>query len=100
MINDKINKRLQSALIKKALGYDSSETVEEYAKDGEEFTLIKRKVTTKNVPPDILAVKALLEDFAQTDHAKSLDQLSDNQLETEKNRLMALLKEKTKIETE
>ncbi len=97
MEREKIYKKIQKALLKRALGYDSSETIEEYAMNGEDMTMIKKKITTKNVPPDISAVKVLLENFSQNE-AVDFSQLSDAQLECEKQRLLALLKEKSKIE--
>ncbi|MBQ3596633.1 MAG: hypothetical protein II988_02325 [Clostridia bacterium] len=75
------------ALKKKALGYDATEVVEEYSQTQEgEVTLTKRKVTKKNVPPDITALKILLEQ-EQT----PISQMSDEQLEQEKQRLLELL---------
>lgn len=54
---------LIEALIKKALGYDATEVVEEYVgNDDGEVKLSKKKVTTKNVPPDMSALKILLDD--------------------------------------
>lgn len=96
MERDKIYDKIQKALLKRALGYDSSETVEEYAKDGEDMTIVRKKVTKKNVPPDITAVKMLLENMRGKDG--DLSELSAKELEAEKLRLLALLKEKCKIE--
>lgn len=96
MERDKIYEKIKKALLKRALGYDSSETVEEYAKNGEDMTMIRKKITTKNVPPDITAVKMLLENI--DDKSNDLSALSQSQLEAEKLRLLALLKEKCKIE--
>ncbi len=96
MERDKIYDKIQKALLKRALGYDSSETVEEYAKDGEDMTIVRKKVTKKNVPPDITAVKMLLENMRGKDC--DLSELSAKELEAEKLRLLALLKEKCKIE--
>lgn len=98
MERDKIYKKIQKALLKRALGYDCSETIEEYAMNGDDMTIVKKKVTTKNVPPDISAVKVLLENFSDNEVA-DLTTLTDAQLECEKQRLLALLKEKSKIET-
>ncbi len=78
----------KSALIKKALGYDATEVVEEYVSGDEgEVKLTKKKVTKKNVPPDITALKLLME---TGDRAVSA--LSDEELEKEKARLLELLK--------
>lgn len=90
MEHDKIYEKIKKALIKRALGYDSSETVEEYAADGDEMTIIRKKVTKKNVPPDISAAKILLDDYGEDD----LSAMSDERLAEEKERLLKLLKEK------
>ncbi len=84
---------IERALIKKALGYEAREVVEEYASDEEGEKLTKRKVTVKDVPPDLTAAKILLENFE--DKARPLSSLSDAELQEEKMRLLALLKEKT-----
>ena len=47
-----------AALRKRALGYDASETISEYDAEGNET---RRKVSTKHVPPDLGAIKLLLE---------------------------------------
>lgn len=81
---------LKSALIKKALGYDSTETVEEYVGSDEgEIRLAKKKVTVKEVPPDMTAIKILLET-----ELKSVSQMTDAQLESEKERLLKILAQK------
>ena len=86
------HKKLKDALIKKALGYDAEEVIEEYAtdKDGVVF-LSKKKVTIKNVPPDISAIKMLLEE-----NVEPLSTMTDDELEQEKQRLLGLLREKEK----
>ena len=77
---------INSALLKKALGFDAQEIVEEYAMvDGGEVKLSKKKITTKCVPPDVSALKMLLE--RQT----LLIDLSDEELEAEKQRLLDIL---------
>lgn len=81
------SKNLKDALIQKALGYDAVEVIEEYSEDDGEVKLIKRKVTTKNVPPDVTALKLLIENFNEN----SLESMSDEQLEKEKIRLLELL---------
>ena len=79
--------KIREALLKVALGFSVGEVTEEYdAKDGE-LRLIKRKETKKDVPPDLKAVKLLL--GGDADYAA----LSDEELEQEKNRLLAQLKE-------
>lgn len=86
---------VKQALIKKALGYDAKEVVEEYVQNSEgEVQLTKRKVTTKSVPPDVQALKLLLEDDAQ----KPIIEMSDEELEREKQRLLKLLNQGEKGE--
>lgn len=80
---------IRQVLIKKALGYDATEVVEEYVGNDEgEVKLSKKKVTIKNVPPDITALKLLLDENEQ-----QVSQMSDDELEGEKIRLLKLLKE-------
>jgi hypothetical protein len=80
---------LEQALIKKALGYDATEIVEEYVGDNDgDIKLAKKKVTTKNVPPDLTALKILL-----SENQLEVEKMSDEQLEQEKIRLLLLLKE-------
>ena len=49
--------------------------------------MIKRKVVSKNVPPDVSAVKLLVELSGDTD----VKNLTDEELEREKIRLIKLL---------
>lgn len=82
---------IDAALEKKAFGFDAKETVEEYAKDQDgEIRLMKKKVTVKFVPPDVSAIKMLLERNCP------ISEFSDEELEAEKQRLLDLLeREKT-----
>ena len=83
---------INKALIKKALGYDTEETVEEYAETDEgEIRLLKKKVTKKNVPPDMTALKILLDN-----DSTPINFMSDEQLEKEKQRLLKLMVAKNK----
>ena len=83
-------KKIRSALIKKALGYDATEVVEEYVSGEEgEIKLNKKKVTKKNVPPDLTALKMLMEESE-----KDVREMSDEELEIEKRRLLGILAEK------
>ena len=80
---------LENALIKKALGYDATEVVEEYSSDNDGVVkLLKKKITTKNVPPDMSALKFLLDEGQ-----KELTQMIDQELFEEKVRLLNILKE-------
>ena len=80
---------LKEVLIKKALGYDVQEVIEEYSSDGDgEVKLSKKKVTTKYVPPDMTALKILLDE-----NQKDTAQMTDEELYQEKVRLLYLLKQ-------
>ena len=75
------------ALRRRALGHEADEVVEEYGFTEGEAVLLKRKVTKKDVPPDIQAAKLLLE------AEEPLAALTDEQLEQEKARLLLRLRE-------
>ena len=84
---------IMQALLKRAVGYESDEIVEEYSTDenGNSF-LTKRKITKKNNPPDVAALKFLLEQNAMFDD--EIAKMTDEQLLQEKERLLKLLAEK------
>ncbi len=82
----KVQADLKKALVKKALGYDAEEVVEEYVGDDEGVKLSKRKVTVKNYPPDLSAIKLLM-----TDDKSPVETMTDEELKEEKNRLLKLL---------
>lgn len=77
---------IKDAIKKVALGYSLEEVTEEYGVENGELKLVKRKETKKDIPPDLKAVKLLLED-------KDYSALSDEELEAEKRRLLKTLKE-------
>lgn len=77
---------VKAALRKCAVGFDTSEVVEEFTvKDGE-LKLVKRKVTKRDIPPDIKAVKMLMD-------GEDPSALSDDELEEERRKLLESLKE-------
>ena len=81
---------IKKTLLKKASGFVLEEITEEYAsEENENLKLLKRKITTKEVAPDINAIKVLIElkDFNKTDYSN----LTDEELNEEKNRLLKLL---------
>lgn len=80
--------KIKEALLKKALGYDCTETVEEYVSEEGEIRLTKKKITKKNVPPDMSALKILLEESAIP-----VTEMSDEELNEEKMRLIKILAE-------
>ena len=76
---------LKGALKKCAVGFGTSEVVEEFSVEGGELRLVKKKVTRRDVPPDIKAVKLLMEGDAGA--------LSDEEIEEEMKNLEKMLKE-------
>lgn len=90
-MDEKTVEKIRAALIKRAVGYDTEETVEEYSSNGEDVTMVRKKVTKKKVPPDITAAKLLLEE-----ENDGYAEMSDEQLEAEKTRLLKMLKEKSR----
>lgn len=88
-MEEKVYKDIEKALIKKAVGYDAEEVVEEFADEEGDLRLLKRKVTTKNFPPDVSAAKLLLD----IGGSKSVEEMTDEELEEQKNRLLKLLEE-------
>ena len=78
-----------------ALGYQLAEVTEEYAEVNGELKLTKRKKTKKDVPPDLKAVQLLLSSEG-ADYA----QWSDEELEAEKRRLLAILQEEDFVKAE
>lgn len=76
---------LKGALKKCAVGFGTSEVVEEFSVEDGELKLVKKKVTRRDVPPDIKAVKLLMEGDTVT--------LSDEEIEEEMKNLEKMLKE-------
>ena len=77
---------IKEAIMKVALGYSLAEVTEEYGVEDGQLKLVKRKETKKDIPPDLKAVKLLLDD-------KDYSVLSDEELEAEKQKLLSQLKE-------
>ncbi|MGN1162622.1 MAG: hypothetical protein ACI4T2_01690 [Christensenellales bacterium] len=93
MDNSKKQKSVEKALYKSAVGYSQNEVVEEYSpqEDGS-MKLSKKKVTKKIISPDISAAKVLLEHYSKSE-GQMLENMSDEELEKEKQRLLKQLKE-------
>lgn len=77
--------KLRKAILKVALGFSTEEVTEEYGVENGALVLLKRRETRKDVPPDLKAVKLLV---GETDFS----QLTDEELEREKERLLKELK--------
>lgn len=77
---------VKQALKRCAVGFETGEVVEEFTVENGELKLVKKKVTRRDIPPDIKAVKMLLD-------GENVSGLSDEELEKERERLMAILKE-------
>ena len=85
--------KLKRALLKKALGYDVRESVEEFSVDDSgQKKLSKKKITKKHFAPDLTALKLLIEKFYPDTNLKISD-MTDEQLLEEKQRILQLLKE-------
>lgn len=86
-----LKKSLKDALIKKATGYVAEECVEEFLpdKDSGEMKIVKRKITTKQVPPDLTAVKLLCDITGEKPFDFSA--MCDEELLAEKQRLCDLI---------
>ncbi len=76
---------MEEALIRKAIGYDVQEITEEYSLENE---LVKRKVTTKHMPPDMSALKTLIELKSEEG---DLSKMSDEELAQLKIKLLSQL---------
>ena len=82
------NDKLTKTLLKKAMGYSVDEIVEEYVNDENELKLIKKKITKKHIPPDINAVKTLLENINDSNLEK-IKNMSDQELQSLREKLLA-----------
>lgn len=79
---------LAKILLKRAKGYSYKEKTEEFNVVDGKAVLSKKKVVTKRTHPDVAAVKALLE-ISEND--LDVSQMTDEQLQVEKLRLLQLL---------
>lgn len=81
-----MEEEVKSALKKCAVGFGTSEVVEEFSVEDGELKLVKKKVTRRDIPPDIKAMKMLLDE-------NGVQELSDGELEAERQKLLKILKE-------
>ena len=87
--------KIEKSLIKKALGYQYKEVIEEYSIGDDGEKLSKKKITTKDVPPDISAVKLLLEELNLSQDV-DFDNLTDEELKKEIKNALSLLENNSK----
>ena len=88
----KVREKIENAIAKKAVGYDYTEEVEEFSMQDDAFVVSKKKVTKKHSPPDMQAAKLLAE--WNGEQKQAVAELSEEELLKERDRLLALLKEK------
>lgn len=86
----KRGEKVGEALLKVALGCRVEEVTEEYAEVDGELKLTKRRETKKDIPPDLKAVQMLL---AAKEDGADYAAMSDEQLNAERERLLATLRE-------
>ncbi len=66
----------------------SSNEIKKTTKSGENLKLVKKKVATHYIPPDINAIKILFEIFEKKVGESSLENLTDEELLNLKNKLI------------
>ena len=86
----KREEKVGEALLKVALGCRVEEVTEEYAEVDGDLKLTKRRETKKDIPPDLKAVQMLL---AAKEDGADYAAMSDEQLNAERERLLAALRE-------
>lgn len=93
-ICERAGDRVSDALLKVALGCQVAEVTEEYAEVDGKLKLLKRKKTKKDIPPDLKAVQLLLDKGEE----RSVESMTDEELEREKGRLLEILRKKEEAE--
>lgn len=87
-MKDSVKDLMVRVLLKKAKGYAVKEKTDEYVVTDGNKILVKSKVVTKRAPPDVSACKVLLQlDVGEL----NLTDMTDEQLQAEKRRLIELL---------
>jgi hypothetical protein len=79
--------KLKKAIKKKALGYNVVEETVDYSLVDGEMVPSKKKTATKHIPPDVAALKALMDMKEETDY----ESMTDEELSKEKTRLLKIL---------
>ena len=77
---------IKDLLIKRAMGFEVEEVVEEYSETDGKLVLNKKKITKKYIPPDSIALKYLLSQSEEDDNA--IDNLSYDELISLKDDLL------------
>lgn len=84
-----MDEEIRKSIIKRAKGYRYNEVQEEYSVDGDGVAVMtRRKVMKKYCPPDAAALKTYMDLCREED---DVCDKSDEELEEEKQRLLALL---------
>ena len=93
MSDDFDNEKLTKSLIKKAMGYKIDETVDEYVvdEDTNNLKLVKRKITTKHIPPDINVAKVLIDKLGNSDF-DDIKNWSDEKLKKKREEILQEIK--------
>ncbi|MDD4832916.1 MAG: hypothetical protein PHI78_04485 [Clostridia bacterium] len=79
--------KLKKAIKKKALGYNVVEETVDYSLIDGEMVPSKKKTATRHIPPDVSALKALMDMKEETDY----ESMTDEELSKEKTRLLKIL---------
>ena len=90
-MTDEEKRALEESALKRATGYESVETQEEYSLVDGDMALVKRKVIKKDVAPDLGAIKWLLGESGG--ESVSLEELEREREELERNYFSLLEKE-------
>lgn len=83
-------KKVEKALIKKAIGYDAEETIEEFSYENNKQLISKKKVVLKHFPPDVSAIKILLTYYGNKTFGE-LESMTDEELIKQRDELLLLL---------
>ena len=86
-----MDEEVRNAILKVALGCSVEEVTEEYGVTDGQLTLVKRRETRKDIPPDLKAVQLLMS--GEEDDCASL---TDEELEAERAKLIRALGEENK----
>lgn len=93
-MDKKQKQELLKVLHKRAVGYTAKDENEEYAMIEGELILVKRKVSFREIAPELAAIKMLLDE--QKDEEL---ELNEEQLLKERDRLLKILFSKKDIES-